>query len=149
MATLLVKLLHPFAQIPTVATPGEDLGFDLYTSQDTFIEPNLPTKVKTGVALVYKSRLPWRKYGLILKERSGLASKGLKLGGGVVDAGYRGEVLVIVSDPCHDFPLGYTIPAGTKICQAVPARVRTSKVKHVDELPEGKRGDRGFGSSGR
>lgn len=92
---LKVKLLDKKAIAPTVANPGEDLAFDLYALEDTTIRINIVTKVRTGVAVAYvKDDKP---YGLLMRDRSSMASKGIAITGGVIDSGYRGEVMVLLN----------------------------------------------------
>lgn len=92
---LKVKLLDKKATAPTVANPGEDLAYDLYALEDTTVRINTVTKVRTGVAVAYlKDDKP---YGLLMRDRSSMASKGIAITGGVIDSGYRGEVLVLVN----------------------------------------------------
>src|SRR5690242_11910890 len=86
---LKVKLLHPDAQVPTVAYAGSDLGFDLYSIEDVVLEPGVPVKVRTGIAV--EGPPGW---GFVLGDRSSMASKGITYAGGRIDAGYRGEILV-------------------------------------------------------
>jgi dUTPase len=120
MRHLLVELLDPRALSPTVAFRGEDLGYDVYALEDTFIMPGVPTKIRTGIAAVYLDT-PWyprlseflfdraliaeRKFGLEVEDRSGNAAKfGLHCLAGKIDAGYRGEILVVMmllGNPVH------------------------------------------------
>jgi dUTP pyrophosphatase len=169
--TLKVKRLHPDAKLPTVANPGEDLGYDLYALETIVLVPGVQTKVKTGVAAYQEG------HGLLIRDRSSMAAKGITVSGGVVDAGYRGELVVIMTnhgvdtiviDPnlCNgcghhidDHPyrhpftptrvIGYLVQAGDKIAQMLPLPVLTGAVIEVDELPVSTRGEKGFGSSGR
>ena len=46
-----VKLLHPGARVPSVNYSGHDLGFDLYAVEDVVLEPGVPVKVRTGIAV--------------------------------------------------------------------------------------------------
>lgn len=150
---LKVMRLHPDAKLPTVAHPGEDLAFDLYCLEGTYLPAGRQTKVRTGVAAVYEadhdigaSLFTTKKpYGLILKDRSSMAAKGVTLSGGVIDAGYRGELSVILT--CHEY--ANYVAAGERIAQMIPVPVLTSAVVEVDELPGSSRGEKGFGSSGK
>jgi dUTP pyrophosphatase len=141
---LKVKLLDPRAKAPTVGHPGEDLGFDLYALDDIDIANNRPEKIRTGIACYFEPR---GHYGLVIHDRSSMASKGLFVAGGVIDAGYRNEI-VVVMNCIHNFPV--SIKAGDKIAQMIPVPVRTGvNIEIVDDLAEGKRGLAGFGSTGR
>jgi dUTP pyrophosphatase len=163
---LKVKLLHPEAQAPTVAHPGSDLGFDLYALEDTVLEPGVPIKVRTGIAVEAPSG-----WGFVLGDRSSMAAKGVTYAGGRIDAGYRGEILVClinVNQPQYSLravrdadgtltnialdrsDVGVTVRKGDKIAQMSPFESRTHlKVAVVEELSISTRGEKGFGSSGR
>lgn len=163
---LKVKLLHPEAQAPTVAYAGSDLGFDLYSIEDTVLEPGVPVKVRTGIAV--EGPPGW---GFVLGDRSSMASKGVTYAGGRIDAGYRGEILVClvnVNQPNYSLravrdgngsitevlldrsDVSVPIHRGDKIAQMSPFESRTQlEVAVVDELSVSDRGGKGFGSSGR
>jgi dUTP pyrophosphatase len=163
---LKVKLLHPDAQAPTVAYAGSDLGFDLYSIEDITLEPGVPVKVRTGIAV--EGPPGW---GFVLGDRSSMASKGITYAGGRIDAGYRGEILVClinVNQPSYSLRTvrdsngqiteialdrsdpGVIIRRGDKIAQMSPFEAQTQlEVAVVDELSSSDRGAKGFGSSGR
>jgi dUTP pyrophosphatase len=161
---LLVKKLHDDAKLPTVANPGEDLAFDLYALEDVIIWPNAgePVKVRTGLSacfidddIEYSTWLGGsgprvtkeRIFGLVFKDRSSMAAKGITVSGGVIDAGYRGELVVMLSKPGNST---YKILAGDKIIQMIPVQVETKgEIKVVDVLPDSNRQERGFGSTGQ
>lgn len=163
---LKVKLLHPEAQAPTVAHAGSDLGFDLYALEDAVLEPGVPIKVRTGIAV--EAPPGW---GFVLGDRSSMAAKGITYAGGRIDAGYRGEILVClinVNQPEYSLRtvrdangtltdisldrsnVSVTIRKGDKIAQMSPFESRTHlDVAVVKELSSSTRGEKGFGSSGR
>jgi len=163
---LKVKLLHPEARVPTVAHAGSDLGFDLYSIEDLVLEPGVPAKIRTGIAI--EGPPGW---GFVLGDRSSMAAKGITYAGGRIDAGYRGEILVClinVNQPRYslqvsrnadgaitDIILEHTdvsvrINKGDKIAQISPFKANTHlEVAAVDELSESSRGAKGFGSTGR
>jgi dUTP pyrophosphatase len=142
MNHLLVKLLAPDAIAPTVAHPGEDIAYDIYAYEDAQVSAGEVGKFRTGIAArAFRDAVP---LGMLLKPRSGMASKGYRVEGGVIDSRYVGELIVLLS--CKD---GFTVKRGDKIAQAVPVEVLTGAVIITDELEAGTRGDRGFGSSGR
>lgn len=163
---LKVKLLHPEAQAPTVAYAGSDLGFDLYSVEDVVLQPGVPTKVHTGIAV--EGPPGW---GFILGDRSSMAAKGVTYAGGRIDAGYRGEILVClinVNQPGYSINMtrdahglvtevsmdrsdvSVTIHKGDKIAQMSPFESRTQlEIAVVEELTGSDRGAKGFGSSGR
>lgn len=163
---LKVKLLHPEAQAPTVAHPGSDLGFDLYSVENIVLEPGIPVKVRTGIALEGPSGC-----GFILGDRSSMAAKGVTYAGGRIDAGYRGEILVCLvnlNQPSYSLrtirnanglvtevsldrsDVSVAICKGDKIAQISPFKARTElEVVLVEELSTTTRGGKGFGSTGR
>lgn len=140
---LRVKKLNPEAVLPTVAHPGEDLGYDIYALQDSALQNGAVGKIRTGIAVQFPDG-----FGGIVKDRSSMASKGITVSAGVVDAGYRGEILVLMTYRNPIGPPQYDIRAGEKIAQIVPVRVHTEPVMEVTELSETARGEKGFGSSG-
>lgn len=161
-----VKLLHPDAKAPTVTYSGSDLGFDLYAVEDVVLEPGVPVKVRTGIAVEGPEGM-----GFVLGDRSSMASKGITYAGGRIDAGYRGEILVClvnVNQPQYsvaveresagavaDVRLERTdvsvpIRRGDKIVQMSPFQAMTHfEVQIVEELSASQREAKGFGSSGR
>jgi len=92
---LQVKKLNSNAIIPTCSHPGEDLGFDLYSDEDIELKPNVVTKVHTGIAAQYVS--DDAKYGLLVRDRSSMASKGIMASAGVIDHSYTGELLIMLT----------------------------------------------------
>ena len=78
---LKVKLLHPDAKLPTVNYAGSDLGYDLYSIEDVTLEPGVPVKVRTGIAVEGPAG-----HGFILGDRSSMAAKGVTYAGGRIDA---------------------------------------------------------------
>lgn len=168
---LRVQLLKAGAIAPTVAHPGEDLGFDLYAAEDVVLTPGRRNIVGTGIAAHFTDAAPgYDVYGLLIRDRSSMASKGITVSAGVIDAGYRGEIKVILtleagSDhtytvaPCHDMGdvcsnlkseihPGFQIRKGDKIAQMIPVKVMTKfGVLVVESLEGSLRGSAGFGSS--
>src|SRR5215510_10785435 len=72
-----VQLLHPEARVPTVTYAGSDLGFDLYSIEDVILEPGVPTKIRTGIAVEGPQGV-----GFVLGDRSSMAAKGITYAGG-------------------------------------------------------------------
>lgn len=148
---LKIKKLHPDAVIPT-KNNQTDVGYDLYALEDAEIcSAGSPTKVRTGVAveIVQNQALDSNQvsYGQIM-TRSSLASKGIIATGGVIDPGYRGEVLVVLNSLLMGH-VKYHIKKGDKIAQLVVLSASNFEVKEVDELTSSERAAKGFGSSGR
>jgi dUTP pyrophosphatase len=156
---LKAKLLSKTATAPTVANAGEDLGYDLYASEDVTLRPGILTKVPTGVAAEFEVTIPVPSkiqgcvtaqrlpYGLLMRDRSSMAAKGIRLSAGVIDAGYRGELVALLTLESTQAP--YEIKTGDKIAQMIPLPVLTGRgVTVVEALSESARGTSGFGSSG-
>jgi dUTP pyrophosphatase len=135
--------LHPDATLPERAHPG-DAGFDLRSVVDVEVGPGERAMVPTGVAVAIPDGLA----GLVL-PRSGLASRhGLTLANapGLIDAGYRGEVICAVVNLDRTSPVH--IARGDRIAQLVIVAVPDLEPVWVDELPPSARGEGGFGSTG-
>ncbi|MED4783114.1 dUTP diphosphatase [Brevibacillus choshinensis] len=166
-AQVKIKKLHPDAVIPQYAR-AMDAGFDLVAVEDVIIAPGQSAKVPTGLAFA----LP-EGFELQVRPRSGISAKTkLRLSNapGTVDAGYRGEVCVLVdniripsqerTNLCLDASEkettveqvvdtnSYLIKKGDRIAQGVIAIVPIAQFEVVDELDETERGAGGFGSSG-
>ena len=142
---LRVKLLHPDARAPQVAHPGEDLGYDLFALEAASLAPRTTARVRTGVAVEARHPATGQPLGLLVRDRSSMAARGIATTAGVIDAGYRGEILILMTN------LGEAtlqIAAGDKIAQMIPVPVLTGSVITVDSLEESARAEKGFGSSG-
>ncbi|MGC2111419.1 MAG: dUTP diphosphatase [Candidatus Korobacteraceae bacterium] len=137
---LKVKKLSPDATLPTVAHPGEDIGYDLYSAEEITLAARGSAGVHTGIAIEFVPTA-----GGIVKTRSGLAKKRLMCNAGVIDAGYRGELIVLMEN-LGDEP--YTIGKGDKIAQLLEHPLLAGAVEE-GELSEAARGAKGFGSSGQ
>jgi dUTP pyrophosphatase len=135
--------LHPDAELPSPQHAG-DAGLDLRSMVGVEVQPGERAMVPTGVAVA----IPEGHAGLVL-PRSGLASRsGLTLANapGLIDAGYRGEVIcaVVNLDPEHPVK----IAAGDRIAQLVIVALPSIEPGWVRELPPSARGAGGFGSTG-
>jgi dUTP pyrophosphatase len=142
---LKVKLLSASAKAPAIAHPGEDLGYDLYASEAVTIAARGNAVVPTGIAIELTSATG-EPMGALLRDKSSLAARRLTCTGGVIDAGYRGEIRVLMEN------LGdreAEIHAGDKLVNLIPYPVLTTLVEVVEELAGSQRKDGGFGSSGR
>lgn len=142
---LRVKLLTAQAKPPTVGHPGEDLGYDLYAAVGLTIPAKGQAIVLTGIAIQCNSP-SGEPMGALLRDKSSMAARRLVLTGGVIDAGYRGEVRVLMEN-LGDLPA--EIRAGDKIANLIPYPVLTTGVEVVDELSDSNRKAGGFGSTGR
>jgi dUTP pyrophosphatase len=141
---LRVRRLHDDAVLPTRAHAG-DAGLDLVAVEGATLAPGGGrATIGTGIAV----EVPDGWAGLVC-PRSGLAARhgiGVVNGPGVVDAGYRGEVRVVLynSDPSEPF----TIAAGDRIAQLVLTPVLLADVVEATELTTAGRSEGGFGSTG-
>lgn len=136
-----IKKFHPEATLPTVSHPGTDLGYDLYTVEDVSINPGEMVKVRSGIGVHFTKMA----VGFIIKDRSSFAAKRLVTSGGVIDAGYRGEIIVFLENRGTDVQ---TIVKGAKFAQFIPIPTLTRMpMKEVEDLEESDRGDKGFGST--
>ena len=140
-----IKKLKENAILPTYGTPYS-AGADLYACMDepVTIAPGETVLIKTGLAMA----IPEGYAGLIY-ARSGLATKkGLAPANkvGVVDADYRGEVMV----PLHNHSrVAVTVEHGERIAQMVITPFLTEEFLEAEELDDTLRGENGFGSTGR
>lgn len=128
---------------PRHAHPG-DGGVDLYAREAVRLEPEEWTLVPTGIAVA----IPDGYAGLVV-PRSGLAARqgvGVVNGPGLVDAGYRGEIKVIL---INHSAVPLQLERGERVAQLVVVPVVEQEFIEVDELPESTRGAGGFGSTGR
>jgi dUTP pyrophosphatase len=143
---LRIKRLETAARLPEVAHPGEDLGYDLFALEGAVLGPRATVKVRTGIAVEARHPETGAPLGLLVRDRSSMAARGIATIGGVIDAGYRGEILVLMTN-LGDAPV--ELKAGEKIAQMVPVPVLTGPVQEVENLEGSARAEKGFGSSGR
>ena len=141
---LRVKLLTPTAKAPTIAHPGEDLGYDLYSAETVTIPARGHHIVSTGISI--EMQIDGRAAGALVRDRSSMAARRVITTAGVIDAGYRGEVRIVMEN-LADSPA--EIHAGDKIANLLPYPVLTSAVEVVEDLAESKRNAGGFGSTGK
>lgn len=140
---LRVQRLDARGVLPTRAY-DHDAGLDLHAAEAQIIEPGQRATVGTGIAV----EIPLGHAGLVL-PRSGLAHRhGIALvnAPGLIDAGYRGELRVLLLNTDRD--QRFSVSVGDRIAQLVLIRIETPPVVEVDELGESERGPGGFGSSG-
>ena len=141
MLRLKIKKLNPEAKLPIYAHP-DDAAMDLYAVSDTKIEPDERTSIPLGIAM----EIPQGYVGLIW-DKSGISHRhGIKTVGGVIDAGYRGEIAVGVIN-LSDTP--YTFEKGHKVAQMIIQKKEDVTIEESDELAESGRGEGGFGSTGK
>lgn len=134
-----VKKLHPDALLPRRAHPT-DSGADLFALQRTVLPPRAITHVHTGVAV----ELPEGTSGIIW-GKSSVESKGIKAMAGLVDAPYRGELIVCMYN-LNDTE--FVFEQGQKVAQLVVLPTLYPDLEEAQELSGTDRGAGGFGSTG-
>jgi dUTP pyrophosphatase len=110
------------------------------------LEPHRTVRVRTGISVEARHPETGVALGLLVRDRSSMASRGIATTAGVIDAGYRGEVQIVMTN------LGLQpveVKVGEKIAQMIPVPVLTGTVEQVETLEESARLGKGFGSSGR
>ncbi|HLN75539.1 MAG TPA: dUTP diphosphatase [Nocardioidaceae bacterium] len=140
---ILIRRLDADVPLPSYAHPG-DAGADLVTTVDVHLEPGERAMVPTGISIALPDG-----YVALVHPRSGLAARcGISIvnAPGTVDAGYRGEVKVMLInlDPAEPVSLR----RGDRIAQLVVQRVERARFVEVERLPGSARGDGGYGSTG-
>jgi len=138
-----IKRLREDAFLPDYAHgPAEDAGMDLRSVERIVLSPGVPQGVATGIGI----ELP-PGFEAQVRPRSGMALKhAMTVNFGTIDPGYRGEIKVVM------FNLGradYVIEKGDRIAQLIVARYEPVEWEEGDNLGESRRGEGGFGSSGR
>jgi len=142
MIKVKIKKIKDNAIIPKYAHQG-DAGVDLYSTEDYILKSGERILVSTGIKIAVPEG-----YEAQVRPKSGLAVKhGISICNtpGTVDAGYRGEVGVIVINHNNE---NFNIEKGKKIAQMVFNKVEEAEFEEVDELEETTRGEGGFGSTG-
>ena len=142
MTDLPVTRLHEGATLPERAYAG-DAGLDLAAAERVELAPGARALVGTGLAVA----IPDGHAGFV-QPRSGLAAKhGITILNtpGLVDAGYRGELKVVLLNTDRTEP--FVVERGMRIAQLVVVPVVLTEPREVTELPDSERGEKGFGSS--
>lgn len=138
-----IKKVRDSAVVPARAYAG-DAGMDLAACERVELAPGARALVPTGLAVAIPDG-----YAGYVQPRSGLAAKhGISIVNtpGLVDSGYRGELLVNLVN--HDDEHPFVVEPGMRIAQLVILQVPPVELVEVDELPASERGADGFGSSG-
>ena len=129
--------------LPAYAHPG-DAGADLVTAVDVTLKPGERALVPTGIAMAVPDG-----YVALVHPRSGLAARhGLSIVNtpGTIDAGYRGEVKVLLVNLDPSEPI--ELRRGDRVAQLVLQRVEHAAFSEVEVLPDSARGGGGYGSTG-
>ncbi len=140
---MLITRLDPDVPLPSYARPG-DAGADLAAAEDVELAPGERALVRTGIAVALPAG-----YAAFVHPRSGLAARhGVTLvnAPGTIDAGYRGEIRVVLLNTDPATPVSFR--RGDRIAQLVVQRVEHAAFREVAALPDSARGDNGFGSTG-
>jgi dUTP pyrophosphatase len=140
---LLVRRLDPGVPLPAYQRPG-DAGLDLCAAVDVRLQPGERAIVPTGLAVAIPEG-----YAGLTTPRSGLAARvGLSIVNtpGVIDAGYRGEIKLLLVNLDPHAPIAIT--RGDRVAQLLVVAVADVEVVEADELPSSVRGEGGLGSTG-
>ncbi len=138
---LKIKKVDPRAKLPVFAHPY-DAGMDLFALEDVRINPGEIARIRSGVAM----EIPEGYVGLCW-DKSGLSMKnGIKVLAGVVDSGFRGELVMGVINLGKE---AYTFERGHKVMQMLVQKVEHPEIVEADELSDTSRGEGGFGSTGK
>jgi len=140
---VLITRLDPDVPLPSYARQ-DDAGADLVCAEDVDLAPGQRAVVGTGIAIALPAG-----YAAFVHPRSGLAARhGVTLvnAPGTIDAGYRGEIRVILLNTDPATPVSFR--RGDRIAQLVVQRVERAAFREVAALPDSARGDNGFGSTG-
>ena len=140
---MLITRLDPDVPLPSYARQ-DDAGADLVCAEDVDLAPGQRAVVGTGIAIALPAG-----YAAFVHPRSGLAARhGVTLvnAPGTIDAGYRGEIRVVLLNTDPATPVSFR--RGDRIAQLVVQRVEQAAFREVAALPDSARGDNGFGSTG-
>lgn len=142
--TLKIQYTDAYTQLdlPPITAPREgDAGYDLRTVEAKTILAGEQVALPAGVHV----EIPAGFVGVV-KDRSSMAKRGFTTSAGVIDSGYRGEVLILIRNQTD---AAMTVEQGERIAQLLILPVYTFPVEVVDSLTETERGSDGFGSTGR
>jgi dUTP pyrophosphatase len=140
-----VKALYPTAILPRKAHDW-DAGLDLFSAEARILHYKSIVGIRTGIAVA----IPQGHFGL-LAIRSSLGQKSIQLANapGIIDSGYRGEIIVMLTILNKNFEY-YRVERGEKIAQLVIVPIPVTEPVWTEELPTSDgRGTGGFGSSGK
>lgn len=135
-----VKKLNKDAKLPTHGHPG-DASMDFYSIEDVVFSPGKQERVHTGVAV----EIPEGHVGLIWDKSSISFNLGLKIMGGVIDSGYRGEIVMSLLNTKNE---KVVLEKGHKIAQMLIQKFEHCDILEVSELSQTVRGEGREGSTG-
>ncbi len=144
MSELRVRRLSDNAKLPARASSG-DAGLDLYATEAARLEPGERASVGTGIAV----EIPEGHAGLVLPRSGWAARHGIALvnAPGLIDAGYRGEVRVLLLNTDRTEP--FEVAEGDRVAQLLVVQFAVVEPVEAETLAESERGEGGFGSTGR
>lgn len=137
---LKIKKVRDDARTPTRAH-HDDAGIDIYACGNHIVAPHETAMIPAGIAIEIEEG-----YVALIWDKSSIGSKSIKTLGGVIDAGYRGEISLMVHN-LSDTP--YTFLHGHKVAQMLIQKVEFPDIVEAEELSDSKRGTGGFGSTGK
>ena len=145
MVKVLIKRLSPKVKLPSYKTSGAS-GVDLVAAIDSSItiKPKSSCLIPTGLSVAFS-----QEYELQIRPRSGLAAKNnisVLNTPGTIDSDFRGEIKVIIYNHGHN---DFHINSGDRIAQMILTPVMKIEFEETEDLPDTKRGDGGFGSTGK
>ncbi|OGI86106.1 hypothetical protein A3A01_01635 [Candidatus Nomurabacteria bacterium RIFCSPLOWO2_01_FULL_39_17] len=135
-----VKKLREDAKLPTHGHPG-DAGVDFYAIEKVVFAPGKQARVHTGIAI----EIPEEHVGLIWDKSSISFNLGLKVFGGVIDSGYRGEIIMCLLNTSDKEVI---IEKGHKVAQMIIQKFEHCEIVEVNEITETVRGAGREGSTG-
>lgn len=142
--TVKYKKLSPKAMVPTYGSEKAacfDLYADLRMQKNVVIPPHSTAKIGIGIAF----DLPESCF-MEIKQRSGLASKGIFPVGGICDEDYKGEIVVLLHNSSN---ADFIVNDHDRIAQAIIRHYHHINFYETDKLTESERGSNGFGSTGK
>jgi dUTP pyrophosphatase len=137
---LKIKKLHEDAKLPTKGHPG-DAGIDFYAIEDVLFPKGMQERVATGIAV----EIPEGHVGMIWDKSSISFNLGLKIMGGVIDSGYRGEIIMNLLNTSNKDVL---LPKGHKVAQMIVQKFEDCDIVEAQELSDTVRGHGREGSTG-
>ncbi len=135
-----IKKLKEDAKLPTYGNPG-DAGMDIYAVEEVVFKPGEQKRIHTGVAF----EIPHGYVGLVW-DKSGISfNQGLKVMGGVIDAGFRGE---FIASMVNLSGVEQKIEKGQKFTQMLIQPIALCEIEETDTLSDSARGEGREGSTG-
>lgn len=135
------NFVRNYGMAPEVAHPGEDIGYDLFSPYTIDLAGGNTAHIPTGIAIEFDPPA-----GALIMARSSMAKQQVIVIGGVIDAGYRGELLVML----HNLGSAtVSISEGQKFAQLIEMPKLATQPERAIALSASLREERGFGSTGK